>query len=591
MGRLLFNELSKVYHQQSWRIMVLLMLLAAIAVPVYARLNMADLSVFEDDDQGYFESKYSNAQGPQKEIYKSALDDIADLKEKGINVDGWREDYFDLYLRYSNTLNALRLIQQGFDINDVVIDFQGGMLIEDVPNYKNEDNYVPTFEFIYVLEEEGTGVYRADTVPFNKNDVEKYIDAVQPWYDHAKQLLYGGKDEFADTKIKDLNSRISEEQEQIKALSSNDTDLNERERHEIYIIAYQGAIKCWEAFKTCDPENEKWIADLEDLLIKRVAQDGSVNASVYSKETFYDKYTDSYNFFRRIWTDKVMSFDSYESYIEYMDTVKADYQRAVDMAVYAAENQVPTEYSYLGRTDKYVYNSSKYVMNSSFTVDLYVVMFFCVFLSAVIMANEYTSGSVRLLLIRPQPRWKILLSKLLCVWIFTAATLIVTFGLSFIATNLLCGWGDLGTQIVAFKNGIITTTSPLQSILRKNLLKFISMFGVSMLAFMLSIIAKRGLVSAAVGVLIFGFGQAAANFIRYLLYKLPFLKFTALPYIMNLDNTEYSPLARFARFDSEAGVSADFGLSLPTGIVIILFHTAVFVILSFIVFDRQQIKS
>ncbi len=33
------------------------------------------------------------------------------------------------------------------------------------------------------------------------------------------------------------------------------------------------------------------------------------------------------------------------------------------------------------------------------------------------------------------------------------------------------------------------------------------------------------------------------------------------------------------------------GLTLPTGIVIILVHTAVFVILSFIVFNRQQIKN
>ncbi|MDE6580194.1 MAG: ABC transporter permease, partial [Ruminiclostridium sp.] len=321
-------------------------------------------------------------------------------------------------------------------------------------------------------------------------------------------------------------------------------------------------------------------------LMSDLAQFGAYRASAFDKEYFFSEDDRKYHFYRLVEFERTQAFDSYEKYTEFMNKAKEDFRRTVDMIVYSVEKQAPTAPSFNAS-----FKSAKYALDMSLTASLYTVMSFCIFLSAVIMGSEYTTGSIRLLLIRPQPRWKILLSKLLCLWIFTAAALIVIYTITPLTTVLIYGGGDLETKITVFKNGAIAAVSPLQNAIHKGLLGFISMFGISMLTFMLSLIIKKGTISAAVGIMVFGFGQSIAEFARGALYRMPFLKYTVLPYIMNLEYAEYNPLDRFLMSFDYTPVSAEYGLELSTGIVIIMLLTAIFVMLSFAIFDKQQIKN
>lgn len=575
MDKLLINELSKVFHRRSCRIMALLMLIVALGTPMLSKLTL----MFEkprDTIEEYYQIMYRQEKGAKKEIYKAILEDIADLKKNGIDVNGWRKDYFFDYSTYANTMTALDLIQQGYDIEEV-----SGVVYPPLIQRGLDGE----FKFVHITEELGLHGYGTELISFKKEDIPKYKEEVQVYYDKAKQLLYSGKAKFADLKAAEYSQKIADTKEQIKALSDPESSIYEREAAELAVVAYEGAVKCWKAFKNCDEENESWITDLEGIL-SDMSGSGARKASAADKESFFSEDDRQYHFYRSVEFERTQAFNSYEEYTEFMDTVKEDFRRAVDMIVYSAENQAPAAPSFDTN-----FRSAKYALDMSLTAGLYTVMFCCIFLSAVIMGSEYTTGSIRLLLVRPQPRWKILLSKLTALCIFTAISLTAVYAVTALTTALIYGGGDLETKITVFKNGRIMAVSPLQNAIHKGLLGFISMFGISMLTFMLSFIIKKGAISAAVGVMVFGFGKPIAEFIRTALYKMPFLKYTLLPYMMNLEYAEYDPLDRFLLSFDYTPVSAEYDLELSTGIVIIMLLTAVFVMLSFAIFDKQQIKN
>ncbi|MDE7280641.1 MAG: ABC transporter permease [Ruminiclostridium sp.] len=317
-----------------------------------------------------------------------------------------------------------------------------------------------------------------------------------------------------------------------------------------------------------------------------MTRSGVNKAAAFDKEYFLDEDSREYNFYRMVYFDKTLSFDSYERYTEFMTEAKEDFRRAVDMIVYSAENQAPASPSFNS-----TFRSAKYALDMSLTAGLYTVMFCCIFLAAVIMGSEYSTGAIRLLLARPQPRWKILLSKLTALCIFIALSLTAVYAVTALTTALLYGVGDFQTKITVFKYGKIMAVSPLQNAIHKGFLGAVSMFGISMLTFMLSLVIKKGAISAAVGAMVFGFGKPIAEFTRATLYKMPFLKYTILPYLMNLDYVEHDPLERFLLIDTDIAVSAEYDMELFTGVVILTLLAAAFVIMSFSIFQKQQVKS
>ncbi len=578
---LLRNELIKLFHRRSCRVMALLMLIVAIGTPLLSKLTY-----IMHDQTGHTTEEYYRIMRRQEEeaggegmieMYQAILDDIAVMKNDGIDIDGWRADYFNYYLRYANTLTALDMIERGYEPDEVTRG-RGLPLIE-------RDPLDGKIKFQHIVEEHGLNGYYSEGILFQKEDIPKYREEVQVYYDKAKRLLYSGKAEFADLKIAEYYGKIADTKAQIMALSTPKSSVYERETAELTIAVYEGAVKCWKAFKNCDEENEGWITKLDETLLE-MAQFGADDAAAFDKEYFFSEEDRQYHFYRLVDNERTQTFDSYEKYTEFMDTVKEDFRRAVDMIVYSVENQAPASPSFTS-----TFKSAKYVLDMSLNAGLYTVMFCCIFLAAVIMGSEYSTGAIRLLLVRPQPRWKILLSKLMALCIFIAISLTAVYTVTALTTTLLYGVGDLDTKITVFKYGKIMAVSPLQNAIHKGFLGAVSMFGISMLTFMLSFVIKKGAISAAVGAMVFGFGKPIAEFIRTALYKMPFLKYTVLPYIMNLEYAEYDPLDRFLLSHDYTPVSAEYGMELSAGIAVIVLFTAIFVMLSFAIFDKQQIKN
>ncbi|MDE6725885.1 MAG: hypothetical protein K2J79_09800, partial [Ruminiclostridium sp.] len=171
MGRLLTNELIKVFHRRSCRVMALIMLIVAIGTPLLSKLTYVMNDKPRDTTEEYYQIMYEQEKGARKEMYKAVLEDIAELKKNGIGIDGWRKDYFNYYLRYANTITALDLIQQGSNIEEV----SSGMAYSPLIQRGLDGEY----KFLHITEEYGLSGASLEEVSFKKEVIPKYKEEVQ----------------------------------------------------------------------------------------------------------------------------------------------------------------------------------------------------------------------------------------------------------------------------------------------------------------------------------------------------------------------------------------------------------------------------
>ncbi len=577
IGKLLINEFSKLWHQWSWRIMVLLMLVfSALYVPF---LNSLKPDYNYDSDYPYYKNLYEEEKNADvKELLKTVMEDYKLLEDNDISRNSWRINFFWQYREYHATLTALNLIKNGADMKAMTEGLEQYTLISTKESSIGGDGFKDQFE-IPVDIVESVGGMQYETVPFNIEDIDKYIDEMKTLYERGRARLLSGTAEFAEIQIAAMKENIEIEKNNLK---QNDGDITETESSQNKIAIYEAAIKCYESFKTCQKEDEEWVVgEIDDYLLGRLISSGLYKAAAKSKDSFINN-KGGYSIYFQSQYDPYISFGTYEEYTEFLKTVKADFKTALDMIVYSVEHRIPlSEY---GENDIVPKNAFR----QANTANVFVVMFFVIFLCSTIMANEYTSGSVRLLLVRPCARWKILLSKLLCVMIFGGVMLFVTYGISYLSALIAYGAKALSLPDIIAQAGKIVEVPFMANVLYNGFLSFLGMFGVAMLAFMLSLIIKRGIAAAAAGILLYSFGSVAGALIQYLLNKAPFLKLTVLPYLMRLSDLNYSVVSRFVEYEP---VTADYGLALSMGVGITLLHIAVFIVLSFVVFDKQQIKN
>ena len=137
------------------------------------------------------------------------------------------------------------------------------------------------------------------------------------------------------------------------------------------------------------------------------------------------------------------------------------------------------------------------------TKDLISVLIgvFIVIIGGSIVSQEYSWGTIKLLMIRPIQRWKILLSKLLAVILTGIFFIVAGFVLQFIISSLFFGF-DMGAGKYLYENNgnihVISMGTHLLEVYGSNLVDVIIM---STFAFMLSTIFKTN--ALAIGLSIF----------------------------------------------------------------------------------------
>lgn len=272
--------------------------------------------------------------------------------------------------------------------------------------------------------------------------------------------------------------------------------------------------------------------------------------------------------------DLISKHKTYDNYVNFQN----DQINKYNNNILIAKNSL-----YSGKPDmKYVYSGARQQTVNFLNFSIIVAMF-SVLLGGWLIASEYQQGTIRPLMITPKRRTKILMSKffaalIICILIYTAGSV-----LNLIANGICFGFYDF-----AYPN--YTVSGPI-SFFAEYIPNFfvciVPIIFAFCIAFMLSVIIKNTAVSVIIPAVCY-----VACFIAMDMNNISnnhrfteFLRFTPIPYI---DISAFFMQNSAVRYMIE-----DLGipLSIPVGAAMLLAIAGISVVVSALVFKKQDIAS
>lgn len=145
------------------------------------------------------------------------------------------------------------------------------------------------------------------------------------------------------------------------------------------------------------------------------------------------------------------------------------------------------------------YGAWQFVMENQMLLSL--VSLFTIIVAAGIIANEFRWGTIKLLLIRPISRTKILAAKYSAVLIFSFVTAIVVLALSWLFGAILLGFDGVNPHIVLFKESGLEYVSIFSEIMTGYGFSLVNLLMMATFAFMISAVFRNS--ALAIGLAIF----------------------------------------------------------------------------------------
>lgn len=253
---------------------------------------------------------------------------------------------------------------------------------------------------------------------------------------------------------------------------------------------------------------------------------------------------------------------------EYENTNEEWYKNWMESQIainqYRIENDIPPSY-----VD---YSMWSFIDESSLMITF--VGLFVIIIASGIVANEYSRGTIKMLLVKPYKRWKILLSKYITVILSLLFLLAILFITAAITGALFFGLGDTNAVYLTYENGQVIEQSLLLYLIKLYVLSSVSTLLLATMAFMISAVFRTS--GLAVGISIF------------LLLVGPIIT-------SNLANHfEWTKYTLFANTDLmqylEGTVLMD-GMTLEFSLVILAIHLILFLAISFYLFNNRDVSA
>lgn len=200
-----------------------------------------------------------------------------------------------------------------------------------------------------------------------------------------------------------------------------------------------------------------------------------------------------------------------------------------------------------------------------------LIALFAIVMGGRIVANEFSEGTIKLLLIRPSKRWKILLSKYIAVIGYILLMLLVLFLVSFILGGVLFSFKGSAMPFLTNSNGEIIEVSMIVHIMQFYGLKCISLLMMVTLAFMISTVFRTSAMAIGIGVFLLTVG----NGITMLLSRYTWSKYILFA---NTDLNQYingQPLVE--------------GMTMTFSIIVLIVYFIIFNVISYIGFTKRDI--
>ncbi|MDB5055238.1 MAG: family transporter protein [Bacilli bacterium] len=205
-----------------------------------------------------------------------------------------------------------------------------------------------------------------------------------------------------------------------------------------------------------------------------------------------------------------------------------------------------------------------------------VVTIFTVIIAAESVAGEFSSGTIKLLLIGPASRSKILFSKYVTMLAFFFLLLIALFSTAFLASGILEGFNNVGIPyIYATHDGTLHVVNMVGYVLSTYGYDCIQMILMVTMAFMISTVFRSSSVAIGLSIGLSFIGTAIANFLSQHNYS--WAKYFLFE---NTDLTQYlngSPMLE--------------GMTLQFSIGVLVVYFLIFNALSWIVFNKRDVTA
>lgn len=255
--------------------------------------------------------------------------------------------------------------------------------------------------------------------------------------------------------------------------------------------------------------------------------------------------------------DKVQMEENFNSNLDMF------YKREIAIKEYQIENDIPpqTEYSVW-----------------SFVNDAQALIsfagLFTIIVAAGIVASEFSWGTIKLLLIRPISRSKILLSKYITVFLFGLLLLALIYGLSTLLGLILFGLPGESIPHLAYSNGEVVEKGIAGHLAVSYLLASVDVLLVATMAFMISAIFRNSSLAIGLSLFLLFTGSTATVILAGLFDWAKYILFA------NTNLTVY--------FD---GVPPVEGMTLTFSVIVLLVYFLIFHALAFWLFNKRDVSA
>ncbi|MEG2275208.1 MAG: ABC transporter permease subunit [Clostridia bacterium] len=582
MGKVIIlikNEFLKIFNKKSTIVIILIALIAIIA-PLVIQKYSKGVEIYQDDTyQDYMKERMQTMLDDNKNKTDSISKIATEVATFNINIledkiftktaktEEWQLNMMTKYKEIQSIKLIANLMLKGYTLDE----------IESVDNmYKMYGG-----ESLNLQESERTMLKKAAD---NKESLKTYIDNKNKESENIKNVLNTSDFKaYLQSEIKYKKNNIIENEKQIKELNKIVLELEKESVKDLENIkALKANVKEFENSNyinnkvlveynkfiesTKNTEVEKWQKGAVLGLAENISNAENAKISKKTEAEFY--------------ASKAQKETNIKTYKEY------EKQHEVDLKFYEeniAKNKYALEKNIAINED----NTAKKAVNGSYTYITSIMAIVGVVLAGVIVANEFATGTIRLLLISPVKRWKILFSKIFTVTCVFALVGVMCFAATILTAGILYGFDSYAVSELIFKDGKIVEQNIIIMELVKMCIACLPGYVFLTFSFMISTVIRSGTLAVGLGLA----GMFAGNVVSQLAFILNYawIKFTPAPYFTLeplLEKVETQNYAKIIQEDFASGA-----ISLRNGLLMIAAYITVMLVISFISFTKSDIKN
>lgn len=375
---------------------------------------------------------------------------------------------------------------------------------------------------------------------------------------------------------------------QYEIIKENGTDYISQINQCKYILKNENALKTVqnqydEFLKKLDKNNWRTFAEEELAMLKQTTKDQTeIDKSDNSQDIQIEalemrlKYNIEYG---NNYKNKALS-NYVQNSLMVADLEKNNNKTYEEKQQYQEAKAEQAKSKYAIENDKDIYsenNLRSMLLKTLSEYELFIIITI-VLVAGAIVSDEFNKGTIKLLLVRPYKRSKILLAKFITVLITLLATIIVVCILQFIISGIFFGFNSLNIPVVEYNFNSEKIIE--MSIFKKMLIQIAGKLPIYILlgtlAFSLSTLFNNTAVAISVTLLGYMSSDIINQFAHY--FKIKWLKFFVTP---NWDFTQFY----FGKLPNMEGITLLFSAA------ICLVYFIIMLTYSFLVFKHRNIKN